>query len=99
MISKLKNDNTDSFYSAVLNLKSIEECYDFFEDICTVSEIQAMTQRFYVARLLDEGKTYQEISAVTGASTATISRINKCLEYGADGYRTALGRLKKDAGN
>ena len=99
MISKLKNDNTDSFYSAVLNLKNIEECYDFFEDICTVSEIQAMTQRFYVARLLDEGKTYQEISAVTGASTATISRINKCLEYGADGYRTALGRLKKDAGN
>ncbi len=98
MISKLKNENTNSFYRAVLNLKSVDECYDFFEDICTVSEIQAMTQRFYVARLLEEGKTYQEISASTGASTATISRINKCLEYGTDGYKTALGRLK-NAGN
>lgn len=68
----------------------------FSEDICTVSEIQAMAQRFYVARLLDEGRTYQEISVATGASTATISRINKCLEYGADGYKTALGRLKDE---
>ena len=94
MISKLKNENTDSFYTAILNLQSIEECYAFFEDICTISEIQAMTQRFYVARLLEEGKTYQEISTATGASTATISRINKCLEYGADGYTIALERIK-----
>ncbi|MBR6788470.1 MAG: hypothetical protein IKM44_01535 [Clostridia bacterium] len=96
MNSKLKNENTDCFYRAVLGLKSVEECYAFFEDICTISEIQAMTQRFYVARLLSAGKTYQEISSLTGASTATISRINKCIEYGADGYKTALGRLDND---
>ena len=77
----------------MLALRTSEECYDFFEDLCTVSELQAMTQRFHVARLLSEGKTYQEISAETGASTATISRINKCLEYGSDGYKKALERL------
>ena len=93
MNSKLKNEQTDAFFRAVLALRTSEECYDFFEDLCTVSELQAMTQRFHVARLLSEGKTYQEISAETGASTATISRINKCLEYGSDGYKTALERL------
>ncbi len=97
MNSKLKNENTDYFFKAVLALKDIEECYDFFEDVCTVSELHAMTQRMHVARLLSGGKTYQEISAATGASTATISRINKCLEYGTDGYRTALERLKNNA--
>ena len=96
MNSKLKNEHTDNFYKAVLGLKDVDECYAFFEDICTISEIQAMTQRFHVAKLLSEGKTYQEISSLTGASTATISRINKCIEYGADGYKTALGRLKDD---
>lgn len=96
MNSKLKNEHTDCFYRAVLGLRNLDECYAFFEDICTVSEIQAMAQRFYVARFLDEGRTYQEISVATGASTATISRINKCLEYGADGYKTALGRLKDE---
>lgn len=94
MNSKLKNENTDYFFKAVLNLENIGECYDFFEDVCTVSELQAMAQRLHVARLLNRGKTYQEISAATGASTATISRINKCLEYGTDGYKTALERLK-----
>lgn len=93
MNSKLKNENTDLFFRAVLSLRDSDECYDFFEDLCTVSELQAMAQRFHVARLLSEGKTYQEISADTGASTATISRINKCLEYGTDGYKTALKRL------
>lgn len=94
MNEKLKNEHTDDFYNAVLGLCSLDECYNFFEDICTVAEIQAMAQRFHVARLLDAGRTYQEISAATGASTATISRINKCLEYGTDGYKTALRRLK-----
>ena len=93
MNGKLKNENTDRFFRAILGLENVDECYDFFEDLCTVSELQAMTQRFHVARLLDEGKTYLEISAETGASTATISRINKCLEYGSDGYRTVLSRL------
>lgn len=98
MNRKLKNEHIDCFFGAVMRLKNIDECYDFFEDLCTVSEIQAMAQRFHVARLLSAGKTYQEISSETGASTATISRINKCLEYGTDGYKTALERLK-NAGN
>lgn len=98
MNRKLKNEHIDCFFGAVMQLKNIDECYDFFEDLCTVSEIQAMAQRFHVARLLGAGKTYQEISSETGASTATISRINKCLEYGTDGYKTALERLK-NAGN
>lgn len=95
MNEKLRNKHTDVFFDAVLGLRDKEECYAFFEDICTVSELQAMAQRLYVAQLLDKGMTYQEISAATGASTATISRINKCLEYGTDGYKTALGRLKE----
>ena len=98
MNRKLKNEHIDCFFGAVMQLKNIDECYDFFEDLCTVSEIQAMAQRFHVARLLSAGKTYQEISSETGASTATISRINKCLEYGTDGYKKALERLK-NAGN
>ena len=93
MNEKLRNKHTDVFFDAVLGLRDKEECYAFFEDICTVSELQAMAQRLYVAQLLDKGMTYQEISAETGASTATISRINKCLEYGTDGYKTALKRL------
>ena len=93
MNSKLKNEQTDAFFRAAPALRTSDECYDFFEDLCTVSELLAMTQRFHVARLLSEGETYQEISAETGASTATISRINKCLEYGSDGYKTALERL------
>lgn len=95
MNEKLRNKHTDVFFDAVLGLRDKEECYAFFEDICTVSELQAMAQRLYVAQLLDKSMTYQEISAATGASTATISRINKCLEYGTDGYKTALGRLKE----
>ncbi len=94
MNDKLKNEHTDYFCKAVLCLETIDECYDFFEDVCTVAEIREMAQRLYVARLLRSGKTYQEISAETGASTATISRINKCLEYGTDGYKTVLGRIK-----
>lgn len=94
MNSKLKNANVERFFEAVLSLKDINECSNFFEDICTVAEIQEMSQRLYVAVLLSEKKTYQEITKLTGASTATISRINKCLEYGADGYVTALARLK-----
>lgn len=96
MNSKLKNEHVDRFFDAVLTLKNKGECSNFFEDICTVAELQEMSQRLYVAVLLSEGKTYAEITKLTGASTATISRINKCLEYGADGYVTALARLKND---
>lgn len=79
---------------AVLNLKSEEECYNFFEDICTIKEIQDMSQRLEVALMLSQNKSYVEISKETGASTATISRVNKCLNYGSDGYKAALEKLK-----
>lgn len=93
--SKLKNREIDDLFLAVLRLESEEECYRFFEDLCTIKELQAISQRFQVAKLLDEHKTYSEIEEITGASTATISRVNRCLIYGADGYRTLLDRLKK----
>lgn len=83
-------------FEAVLSLESIEECCHFFEDICTIKELQDLTQRFQVACQLDAGKNYNQVSADTGASSATISRVNKCLVYGNGGYRTVLGRLKKE---
>ncbi len=91
--SKIKREDIDELFEAVLTLKSEEECYRFFEDICTINEIHAIAQRLQVAKLLSEKKTYTEIEAVTKASTATISRINKCLVYGADGYKLVLERL------
>lgn len=93
MNSKIRDENTDRLFKAILELKNIEECYNFFEDICTVSEIKALAQRLEVAGMLQEGRTYTEISEKTGASTATISRVNRCLNYGADGYRMILDRL------
>lgn len=92
--SKLKNKETDDLFKAVLLLDSEEECYRFFEDICTIKELQAISQRFQVAKLLSEKKTYNEIEEITSASTATISRVNRCLLYGADGYQLILKRLK-----
>ncbi len=94
-MTKLHNEATDQLFTAVLNLSTIDECYDFFEDICTIKEIMDMSQRMIVAKMLDSGKSYQEISKETGASTATISRVNKCLNYGSDGYRNALKKLKE----
>ncbi|QZY55751.1 YerC/YecD family TrpR-related protein [Crassaminicella profunda] len=91
--SKLKNTFTDELFEAILLLQNTEECYRFFEDICTIKEIQALSQRLKVAKLLREKKTYNEIEEITGASTATISRINRCLTYGADGYNLILDRL------
>ena len=93
MNSKLRDEMTDDLFKAILLLKNIDECYSFFEDICTISEIKAMAQRLEVAKMLEERITYTEISEKTGASTATISRINKCLNYGADGYKMILERL------
>jgi len=95
MNSKLKDDMTDKLFEAILLLDNIEECYNFFEDICTVAEIKALAQRLEVASMLMEGKTYTDISEGTGASTATISRINRALNYGADGYKVILDRLGK----
>lgn len=92
--SKLKNNFTDDLFKAILELKNLEECYRFFEDICTVKEIQSLSQRLMVAKLLQESRTYTEIEEITHASTATISRVNRCLVYGADGYKLILGRMK-----
>ncbi len=91
--SKIKNNNTDGLFEAILSLENIEECYRFFEDICTVKEIQAISQRLEVVKLLVKNKTYHEIEKETGASTATISRINRALNYGSDGYKLILERL------
>ncbi len=91
--SKIKSDQVDGFFEAVLKLENPEECYRFFEDICTIKEINAIAQRLEVAKLLKTNKTYNEIEAKTGASTATISRINRSLNYGADGYNLVLKKL------
>ena len=80
----------DSVFNAILKLKDIEDCRKFFEDVCTIKELQDIKQRLDVAKLLIEGKNYQEVSKATGASTATISRVNKCLMYGKGGYKTVL---------
>lgn len=91
--SKIKSAQADGLFEAVLKLENMEECYRFFEDICTIKEIQAIAQRLEVAKLLKSGKTYNEIEAETGASTATISRINRSLNYGADGYKIIFKKL------
>lgn len=94
MNSKLQGEETDKLFEAILSLKNIEECKRFFEDICTVPEIKAIAQRYDVAEMLSNGKTYNEISEKTGASGATISRVNRSLNYGADGYRQVINRMK-----
>ena len=91
--SRFKREDIDELFKAILLLQDEEDCYRFFEDICTVNDIHAIAQRLQVAKLLSENKTYSEIENITKASTATISRINKCLVYGSDGYRRILERL------
>ncbi len=94
-VSKLQSKELDDLFNAVLSLQDVSECYRFFEDICTIGELLSIGQRWQVARRLDEGMTYQDISKQYNASTATISRVNRCLEYGANGYRLLLDRMKK----
>ena len=94
MNKKLKNDAVDQLFDAVLSLKTKEECYAFFEDVCTVNELLSLSQRFEVANMLRSHKTYLEIAEKTGASTATISRVNRSLNYGNDGYHMIFERLK-----
>ncbi len=91
--SRIKSAQADSLFEAVLKLENLEECYRFFEDICTIKEVQAIAQRLEVAKLLKQNKTYNEIESETGASTATISRINRSLNYGADGYKIMFEKL------
>ena len=94
-MEKTTRGQTELLYQAILALESPEECRAFFQDLCTVAELRAMAQRLEVAQLLDDGLIYNDILQRTGASSATISRVKRALQYGADGYKTVLPRLKK----
>jgi len=96
MVKKLKSEPVDQLFDAILTLQTKEECYSFFEDLCTVNELLSLSQRFEVASMLRQKKTYLEIAEKTGASTATISRVNRSLTYGNDGYELVFGRMKKE---
>lgn len=93
--SRIKCDELDYFCKAILSLETEEECYRFFEDVSTINEIKSMAQRLQVAKMLNEKKTYIEIAEVTGASTATISRVNRALTYGSDGYKKVLSKIEE----
>ena len=96
MVKQLKSEPVDHLFEAILTLKSKEECYSFFEDLCTVNELLSLSQRFEVAAMLKEHKTYLGIAEKTGASTATISRVNRSLTYGNDGYEMVFSRMKEE---
>lgn len=96
MNNKLENKNVDFLFKAILALENREECYDFFEDLCTVQELKTLSQRLVVAKMLSEKCVYTDIVEETGASTATISRVNRSLQYGCDGYDKIFYRIKED---
>lgn len=93
--SKVRSELTDHLYDAILSLRTKEDCYRFFDDLCTVGEIQVMAQRWMVARMLHEGETFSAINEKTGVSSATITRVRRCLVYGSDGYAQAIRRLEE----
>ena len=93
MSKSVRTKEVDHLFAAILSLETKEECYTFFEDICTINELKALSQRLQVAKMLRAGDSYEKIVEETGASTATISRVKRCLVYGADGYTLALDRL------
>jgi TrpR-related protein YerC/YecD len=95
MTDKLRNEQMDMLIQAILSLKTPDDCYAFLEDLCTVSELKSMEQRFTVARMLTDGMQYAEIVGKTGASTATISRVNRALMYGSDGYQKVIKKIKE----
>ena len=94
--SRIRSEQADLLMQAVLRLESVEDAYRFFEDVCTIAEVRSMAQRLEVAKLLRDGVTYQEIARMTGASSATISRVNRALLYGADGYCRVLDAMAED---
>jgi len=98
MVEKIKSEDTDYLIRAFMSLGNAEEYYKFFDDICTVAEIKEMAKRLRAAKMLKDGAVYSEISEITGLSTATISRVSKCLKYGSDGYNLVLDRLDKTDG-
>ena len=95
MNSKLKDEHMDDLFKAILTLENVDECYAFFEDLCTVLELKAVSQRMQVAKMLVSKNVYSDIVSTTGASTATISRVNRTLNYGSDGYALVFKRLKE----
>ena len=95
MSKKIQSAAMDRLFDGILSLKTKEECYTFFEDVCTINELLSLSQRYEVASMLKNKKTYLEIAEKTGASTATISRLNRSLNYGNDGYELVFGRLNK----
>ena len=97
MNKKIKTDAVGRLFEAILCLQNKDECYTFFEDLCTINELLSLSQRFEVAAMLKQHKTYLEITEKTGASTATISRVNRALNYGNDGYEMVLGRMDSQA--
>ena len=101
MGKKIRTEEVDHLFEAILCLKNKEECYTFFEDVCTINELLSLSQRFEVAKMLTDKRTYLDISEKTGASTATISRVNRSLNYGNDGYEMVFSRMKEKetAGN
>lgn len=97
MNDKIRTEAVDHLFDAILTLENKEECYKFFEDLCTVNELMSLSQRFAVAIMLRDKKTYLDIAEKTGASTATISRVNRSLIYGCDGYDMVFGRMESDS--
>ncbi|WP_158734634.1 YerC/YecD family TrpR-related protein [Alteribacillus sp. YIM 98480] len=95
-IDKLRGKELDQLFKAILSLRDLEECYEFFDDLCTINEIQSLAQRLEVARMLQHGHTYHKIETETGASTATISRVKRCLNYGNESYQMTLDRVRKE---
>ena len=92
-MQNLRSESFDRMFRAVLQLKSVEECYAFFEDICTIRELKDISQRFEVAVLLDRGLNYQEVARQTGVSSTTICRVKRCLDYGSGGYQLVIDRM------
>ena len=95
MSKKIRTESVDYLFDAILSLKDREECYTFFEDVCTINELLSLSQRLEVAKMLREQRTYLEIAEKTGASTATISRVNRSLNYGNDGYEMVFSRMRE----
>ena len=94
MSKSIHTEEVDHLFEGILSLKSVDECYAFFEDVCTVNELKSISQRFEVAAMLRDKQTYQDIAEKTGASTATISRVARALNYGSDGYDMVLDRIE-----
>ena len=95
-MANFRSESIDKLFSVILKLENVDDCYNFFEDVCTIKEIQDMAQRLEVAISLDNGQNYQEIAKNTSVSTATISRVSKCLNYGSGGYKRAIEQLKNN---